>query len=62
MPDISFEPARRVAEESSGEPEFVLASHRWTNPRPELNWPLLKLAVSGPEHLRLEAADAWADD
>lgn len=60
--EISYEPARRVADQASGEPEFVLASHRWTTPRPEMNWQLLKLAVLGPEDLRLEAADAWADE
>lgn len=60
--EIRYQPARRVAEQPTHHPEFVLASHRWTSPPPENNWQLLKLAVLGPEEIRLEAADAWAND
>jgi len=60
--EIPYVPARRIADQPAQDPEFVLFSHRRTTPKTEMNWQLLRLAVLGPQELRLEAADAWADD
>lgn len=60
--EIPYLPARRIAEQQGLEAEFLLSNHRWATPKSEMNWELLRVAVLGPEELRLEAADAWAGD
>jgi len=59
--EIPYVPARQIAQQSSPDAETVLATHKCRELKPEMDWQLLKVAVVGPEELRLEAADAWAD-